>query len=181
VPQPSYEDFSRLYDSHARTLLAFFQRRVRDPELAVDLMAETFTLALERRSQYRGTTDAQLAGWLWAIAQSVLGLYERRRETERRHGPQLGTERTALTDEELERVDELAGNEQLRLAVAERMAQLPLDAQEAVRLRYVEDRSFEEIAQRLGITAAGVRTRVGRALRQLARKLQEDHDEARQP
>jgi len=178
VPQPSYEDFTRLYDSHARSLLAFFQRRVQDPELAVDLMAETFTLALERRAQYRGTTDAQLAGWLWAIAQSVLGLHERRRETERRHGPRLGTERLALTDDELERIDELGGNEQLRIAVAERMSQLPPDAQEAVRLRFVEERSFDEIAERLGISPAGARTRVGRALRHLARKLQDDRDEA---
>jgi RNA polymerase sigma-70 factor (ECF subfamily) len=179
--QPSFEDFSRLYRTQARSLLAFFQRRVHDPELATDLMAEAFTLALERRDQFRGTTDDQLSGWLWAIAQNLLLHHERRAATERRTRARTGVQRRALSDEELERIDELGGNKQLRAAVIESMALLPDDAREAVRLRFVEELPYEAIATQLGITPSGVRTAVTRALRALSRQLQHEHDEARRP
>jgi RNA polymerase sigma-70 factor (ECF subfamily) len=44
------EDLTGLYERTARPLLVFFQRRVDDPEVAVDLMADCFTIALERRT-----------------------------------------------------------------------------------------------------------------------------------
>src|SRR5580700_6327606 len=98
------EDFSRLYRRHAQSLLLFFQRRVHDPELATDLMADTFTIALDRRSQYRGSSDEELSGWLWSIAQSTLREHERHGEAARRGAKRLGRERRALADRELERI-----------------------------------------------------------------------------
>jgi len=77
-------DLTRLYRRYAASLLVFFQRRVDDPEVAVDLMSDCFTIALERRAQFRGEGDDALSGWLWSIAQSVLREYERRDESARR-------------------------------------------------------------------------------------------------
>jgi DNA-directed RNA polymerase specialized sigma24 family protein len=42
----SEEDFLRMYRRLASSLLVFFQRRVHDAELATDLTADTFTVAL---------------------------------------------------------------------------------------------------------------------------------------
>ena len=50
-----------MYRRLAGSLLVFFQRRVHDAELATDLTADTFTVALERRDQYRGASDDELA------------------------------------------------------------------------------------------------------------------------
>ena len=110
-------DLTRLYERSARPLLVFFQRRVDDPEVAVDLMADCFTIALERRHQFRGEGDDALSGWLWSIAQSVLREYERRDESARRWARRLGRERRALTDREIERIEELAASEGIREAV----------------------------------------------------------------
>ena len=57
------EDFGRFYDRYVRSLLAFFQRRTRDPETAADLTAETFAAAMVARGRYRGGTETA-AGWL---------------------------------------------------------------------------------------------------------------------
>jgi RNA polymerase sigma-70 factor (ECF subfamily) len=170
------DDLKRLYETYARALLAFFQRRVDDPELAVDLMADTFTLALERRHQFRGMTDKQLSGWLWSIAQSVLRDHERRGEAARRNARRLGRERRELTDREIERIEELASSENLRAAVARSLDRLPEEQREAVRLRVVEGLSYADIARRLGLTASGTRTRVTRAMRDLRGMLERDFE-----
>ncbi len=172
----AYDALKRLYDRNAKGLLAFFQRRVDDPELAVDLMADTFTLALERHEQFRGMGEKQLSGWLWSIAQSVLREHERRDEVALRNARRLGRDRRALTDREIERIEELASSENLRAAVARSLDKLPPDQREAVRLRVVDGLSYKEIADRLGITASGTRTRVTRAMRELRTMLKRDFE-----
>lgn len=53
------DDISRLYEAHAGDLLRFFARRTLQPEVAVDLMAETFAQAFIDRARFRGSED----GW----------------------------------------------------------------------------------------------------------------------
>lgn len=168
------QDFSRLYRRYAQSLLVFFQRRVEDPELATDLMADTFTMALDRREQFRGSSEQELSGWLWSIAQSRLREHERRGEVARRGALRLGRERRALGDEEIERIEELAELAQLREAAARRLGDLPAEQREAVRLRVLEDLPYEQVAARLGLTVEATRARVSRALRQLAIDLKDD-------
>ena len=169
-----YDELTRLYQRHARALLGYFQRRVGNAEIATDLMADTFTTALERRLQFRGETESELSGWLWRIGQSVLRDWERRDETAQRGARRLGRERRALTDQEIERIEELAGTEPLRAAVARSLDRLPADQRDAVRLRVIDGLSYDEIASRLGITASGTRTKVTRAMRDLRGMLEQD-------
>lgn len=170
------DDFARLYRRHAQSLLVFFQRRVHDAEIATDLMSDVFAMALTRRDQFRGNDDRELSGWLWAIARSTLRDYERRGATEReglQRARRERTERRALTDREIERIEELAGLAELREAVATHLAELPADQRQAVRLRVIDDFSYQEVAERMGVTVAAARTHVSRALRRLSRDLAE--------
>jgi RNA polymerase sigma-70 factor, ECF subfamily len=171
------EDLTGLYERAARPLLVFFQRRVDDPEVAVDLMSDCFTIALERRHQFRGSDDDALSGWLWSIAQSVLREYERRDESARRSARRLGRERRTLTDKEIERIEDLAASRSLRDAVARSLDRLPKDQREAVRLRIVEGLPYSEVAARMGLTPSGTRTRVTRAMRTLRGMLEGEGEE----
>lgn len=167
-----FDQLALLYRRHARTLLVFFQRRVDDPELATDLMADTFTAALEHRDQFRGTTTDELSGWLWSIAQSTLREHERRGDAVRRGARRLGRERRALTDREIERIEELASSETLRAAVVRNLELLPPAQRDALRMRVVDGMPYAEIARRLGLSASGTRTRVTRAIRDMRRMLE---------
>ena len=169
-----FDALTQLYRRHAQALLLFFQRRVQDPELATDLMADTFTTALERREQFRGSTEKELSGWLWMIAQSILRDHERRGEAARRGARRLGRERRALTDREIERIEELAESEQMRTAVARGLERLPAEQRDALRMRVVDGLPYAEIARRLGLTPSGTRTRVTRAMRDLRRMIERD-------
>lgn len=174
------DGIAELYRRNAQTLLVFFQRRVHDAELATDLLAETFATALDRREQFRGSDDTELSGWLWAIARSTLRDHERREATERAATRRLKVERRALTDREIERIEELAGLAKLRSIAAARLAELPPDQQIAVRLRVLEDLPYLEVAARMGTNVAGARTHVSRGLRRLSRQLQDAWNEEEQ-
>jgi len=168
-------DFTRLYRRHAPALLVFFQRRVHDPEVATDLLADTFAIAIERAWQFRGRDDRAAGGWIWQIAQSVLRNHQARETTERRGRTRLELQRRALTDGEIERIEELAGLEQLRVALQKHLEKLPSEQEEAVRLRVVDGLTYRQIGELLGVDVQNARARVSRGLRRLSGALATEH------
>jgi hypothetical protein len=61
--------FRELYDRWAERLLAYFYRRVFDPEVAADLLAETFAVAFERRHLLAVAAALLLLGGTLAAAE----------------------------------------------------------------------------------------------------------------
>jgi RNA polymerase sigma factor (sigma-70 family) len=171
-----YDDFAALYRDQATALLVFFERRVDEPELATDLLAETFARALRERTAFAGKRFDDVVHWLWDIGRAILGEHQARVERGDADAAVLGRERRRLTAAEVRSIEELADRAALRAAVQSNLAGLSADQYEALRLRIVEDLSYEEIAARLGQRPEDVRTRVWRALRRLAERAQ-DHRE----
>jgi len=176
----SADDISRLFDRTSGALLGFFMSRIYDPEASVDLVAETFAAAFQDRRQFRGQGDDALRAWLYGIARHELADYFRRGQVERRALSRLGVERRALTDAEYDRIEELSASQAIRLRCADGLVSLPDDQREAVRLRVVEDQSYESVAQSLGVSEETARSRVSRGLRSLRTLLdpQESTDHA---
>ena len=161
------EDFARLYDRYAGELLAFLVRRTYDPDAAVDLLAETFAAAFEDRAQFRGIGPDAARAWLYAVARHRLIDFLRRGRVERRALTRLGVERRALTDDEYDRIEDLAASHLLRDQLAEALATLADDQRDVLRLRIVEERPYAEVARRLDISEPTARARTSRALRAL--------------
>src|SRR3954447_19285249 len=161
-------DISDLYRAHARDLLVYFTRRVYDPEVALDLVAETFAAAFSARSQFRGPDRDDAIGWVYGIANFQLSRYFRRGAVERRALAKLGVEVPSMTEVEYDRIIELTGLDQLRGRVAAALADLPLDQRRAIELRIVEERSYAEVAEEMDISEQAARARVSRGLRTLA-------------
>src|SRR3954451_17019351 len=90
------EDFGRFYDRYVKALLAFFQRRVHDPEVAADLTAETFAAALNTRGRFRGDGKTA-AAWLFGIAHHKLTDFRRTGSAELRMRARLGLEPVEVT------------------------------------------------------------------------------------
>ncbi|MBE2317933.1 RNA polymerase sigma factor [Solirubrobacter sp. CPCC 204708] len=172
------DDIGRLYGLHARGLVAFFARRTFDPQVASELMAETFAAAVADRRAFRGSGDDAAAGWLYGIARHQLSGWYRRAAVERRMLGKLGLEPPVLSDVEYERVEELAGLAELRARVAALVGDLPPESREALRLRVLEERPYPEVAAALGIAEPAARARVSRALRGLAAELESERNAA---
>lgn len=161
------DQLAELYDCHAEAILAFVVRRTWDPEVAVDILAETFAVALESRQGFRGGDREAGKAWLYGIARHQLADHYRRDGAQRRALARLGIDRRPLTDVEYERIEELAGSRDLRDRVAEELDALPVAQREAVRLRVVEERGYQALARTLGITQETARARVSRGLQAL--------------
>lgn len=167
------EDFAAVYRDHGESVLVFLVRRTYDPELAMDLTAETFAQALSSQRRFRGTTTDDERAWLFGIARHVLSRSLRRRGSEDRALRRLGLERPELDATDAANLMEVAGLGDLRIAVAAELEALSEKHREAVRLRVVDELSYEQVAERLEISEPAARARVSRGLRALARALEQ--------
>jgi RNA polymerase sigma-70 factor (ECF subfamily) len=163
--------FAAFYDAYAERILLFLVRRVLDVDTAFDLLSETFATALERRHQFRGSTAEEEQGWLYSIARSELSHFWRDGKVERIALARLGVGVPALSDPEIERIEQLAGITDLVPALHDAMASLPEDQRRAVELRVVEEHGYSEVATMLGVSEQTARARVSRGLRALAQRL----------
>ena len=161
------DGFVALYRRESELVLMFCARRVLDAETAVDLTAETFAQAFRGRHGFRGTTQIEARAWLLTIARRQVARYLRRGALDRRVVERLGILIPRLDPGEAEEIERRAGLPQLRSAVAAALTDLGADQREALRLRVVEERSYAQIADLLGVNETTVRARVSRGLRAL--------------
>ena len=138
--------------------MRYFLGRVGDAEVAADLMAETFAAALAGAHRFRARKGPAVA-WLFCIARNTLAASKRRGRVEARARRRIGAPPLVLTDEVVERIEGLSG------AALELVEELPVDQQEAVRARIVEDRKYTDIAKDLRCSEEVVRKRVSRLAR----------------
>ena len=168
------EAFAAFYDAYAERVLAYFARRVFDPEAAVDLMSETFAKVLERRLQFRGDSAAEEQGWLFAIARTELSHYWRSGRVERAALARLAVSVPALADDEFVRIEALAGLNSLEGCLLDAVRRLPGDQRLAVELRIIEDLDYDDVARTLAVSQQAARARVSRGLRALGRMLRDE-------
>jgi RNA polymerase sigma-70 factor (ECF subfamily) len=170
------ELFGQFFETSHEQVLAFFARRVLDPEAAFDLTAETFAAAFASLGDFRGTTAESAHAWLWAIARNRLYRWRERGVVERRALRELGIELPPITSVEHDRVEELADLERLRPLIDASLRVLPEDHRVAVHMRVIDDRSYSEMAAELGVSEVVARARVSRGLRKLAALLDASED-----
>lgn len=163
------EAFGAFYRRHAERVLRFFAARTNEPEVAADLMAETFALALEKSGLYR-ERDGPPVAWLFGIARNLLIDSYRRGEVIARARERLNLEPLELDDSDLARIDELSALP----SVEQLLAGLASDEAEAVRARIVDERPYEDIASELRCSPAVVRQRVSRGLARLRTTVEVD-------
>src|SRR5689334_18475850 len=99
------EALGEFYDRYESAVLAYFVRRVRDAEVALDLTAETFAEVVMQC--HRGVAVREPVGWLFAIAHAKLADLHRRGAVDRRARARLGVGPVSVEDEALERVEAL--------------------------------------------------------------------------
>lgn len=155
--------FCEFYERHAGRVYGFFKRELGDGETATDLTAETFAQALASLARFRGSTDEEARGWLYGIARNLERGYIRNRRVET-----AARERLGIAERPYEKDDD--GWDQIP-GVLEAVAGLSDAERAALQLRVVDELSYAEVGNRLGIEPVTARMRVHRALRTLNERL----------
>lgn len=164
--------FCEVYERHYAAIRAWFQARVRNDALALDLTAETFAQALRGLHRFRDEADGSAAPWLYGIARHLWLKYERRLRVETSAREKLGMPLRDDALEDLERVDDRIDVEDTAAAVRMAFGQLRPGEREALELRVVQGLSYAEVARELGSSEPAARKRVMRALRALRNRLE---------
>jgi RNA polymerase sigma-70 factor (ECF subfamily) len=167
-------------------LLARLQisRRLRGKIDADDLVQETFLDAHTGFAQFRGSTEAELAGWLRQILTSnAISQARRYYGTQRRD---VGLERELA--EELEQSSAVlhqgliapqsspsqqAAKREQAVLLADALKQLPEDYRDAIILRQLEGLSFPEVARRMERSLDSVKKLWMRSLTRLRQVLED--------
>jgi len=166
------EALADLYRREGEKVLIFLTRRTWDAEVALELTAETFALAIGRWRRLGQLTVEQQRAWLFTVARRQLSRYLRRARVERRAIERLGMEVPSVSEDDAAEIESRAGLEELRSVLATGLSRLSADQREAVRLRVVEECSYEVLSERLGVSEQVARARVSRGLRRLADALE---------
>ncbi len=162
------EAFGVLYERRHELVLAFLLKRTRDPEVAMDLMAETFAAALIALADRPPAIAGSAAPWLLTIARNSLIDSYRRGRVESAARLRLAFEPVQIAESDIERVLRITAEADLLAGLA---AELPADQYEALRARVLDERGYEEIARELACSPAVVRKRVSRAISNLRQAL----------
>ncbi|HMU95323.1 MAG TPA: sigma-70 family RNA polymerase sigma factor [Elusimicrobiota bacterium] len=141
------------------------------PAEADDVVQDTLLVALKKVKDFRG--DSSLGTWLFRVASNLCWMRlrkKRRRATDPLpEGPE-GESRSrgpwASTDP-LDDPAARARRNELRRAVGRALMELPADERAVVVLSDVREMKNEEIAGRLGLTVAAVKSRLHRGRRRL--------------
>lgn len=152
--------------SHRNFVRGLARALVSDPDLAEDLVQETWLVALRRPPR---NTESPLS-WLAAVTRSLAGSFYRN------EGRRDKRERTAARREAVESTDEIVERLSFQKELVDAVLRLRPIYRETLVLRYFEERSAASIARDLGLPEATVRARVRRGLSQLR-----EHFETRYP
>jgi RNA polymerase sigma-70 factor (ECF subfamily) len=152
--------FGAFYVRYRERVLAYFARRVAVPELAADLMAETFARALVALQQRSAATPGSPVAWLLTIARNQLVDSLRQGSVESAARRRLGLDPLVLDDHDIDRIIEISEAVDL---LEHAQACLSRDEWQALQARVVDEEPYRDIAERLRCSEEVVRKRVSRA------------------
>ena len=150
--------FGRLYDRFVQRIYRYVYSRVGNAHEAEDITSQTFIAAYESLRRYR--ERGQFLAWLFRVARSKINDHFRR---SRREVGLDAAERIVEADDAL---GALIQNEEL-IRLRSLIKKINDDERELIRLRYVADLSFVEIAELLGKREDAVKKSVYRLLGRL--------------
>jgi RNA polymerase sigma factor (sigma-70 family) len=163
------EGFAALYERRYPLIRGYLRRRLgARPDLVLDLVAETFARALERREQFDEQRGPAVA-WLIGIARNLMVDATRRGRVDDASRRRLGMERISWEPQELELLERGSSSE-----LEQSLARLPGEQREAIEKRVLEEEPYAAIAAGIGCSEQVVRKRVSRGLATLRREVREN-------
>jgi RNA polymerase sigma-70 factor (ECF subfamily) len=162
--------FTELFERHRHAVHAYFLGRVGDPELARDLLQETFLRVWRRLSEVAPLDDERQRAWIFTVARNLA--IDSYRAAATRQATEAALRQHAATEEATvagpHRQVEL-GERLARLDAAIR--QLPEEQRVILSMATAGGLTSRQIGEALGEPAGTVRYRLSHARKQLAAAL----------
>jgi RNA polymerase sigma-70 factor, ECF subfamily len=155
IQKDEFEAFDELVNRYKTRLVNVIYRMLNDRNEAEDLVQETFLRVWTHRQDY--DFSYCLSTWIYTIALNLA------KNELRKHRKFKFFNLTDMTEKGLELPDPKMGPSALGHMLDQAIATLPAKYKSAFLLRDVEQMSYEEVAQILGVPLGTVKSRVNRA------------------
>jgi RNA polymerase sigma-70 factor (ECF subfamily) len=158
--------FAELYELHFERVYAYIAWRVRERSAAEELTSHVFHQALANLAKFKWR-GAPFAAWLFRIAANSIADRAQRLLRECVREPALqASALVAGPEPNLEQIETLA-------RVYKLVNELPWDQRYVIRLRFAEEKSIREIAQKLRRSEGAIKQLQFRALQNLRARMSE--------
>ena len=168
-------DFRLLLERYEAELFNFLYRLTGDRQISEDLFQETFLQVYTKMDIFR--PDGRFRPWVYTIAAN-LARDERRRRRRRRAfsldgeiKPGEGGRFSDLVESGVPAPEEVLGREESASLTRELLDGLPESLREVVTLYFFNDMKYADISEVLGLPMGTVKSRLYRAIRQMASTL----------
>jgi len=158
------------FNDHLDDLYRFARALTRDPELAADLVQDTYVRAVERQDQYRG---GSLGAWLRRILHNLA--IDRVRRSSREVVVEEVEDKWQDDDYTVD-PEAVAERAQVREELEDALVRLPFAYRTAVVLHDVEQWKVREIAEVQGVSLSAAKQRLRRGRMMLVAALAEGHE-----
>jgi RNA polymerase sigma-70 factor, ECF subfamily len=149
--------FAELYEIHFERVYAYVSRRVHGRAVAEDLTSQVFHRALANLGKFKWS-GAPFAAWLFRIAANSIADWAR--QVSRESGARFSTPEAASEAPDIEHIETVARLHRF-------VEQLSWDQRVVIRLRFGEEKSIREIAQKLSRSEGAIKQLQFRALENL--------------
>lgn len=164
------EKFEIVYDAYFNRIFAYVFKRTLDYNIAKDICSEIFIKAFLGIKKYKWQ-NTPLIVWLFKIAQNEIRLYFRSKKYRPEYlSSDFSQFRNQISpDVEEERIN--AENQLLQKSsvrkLIENINRLPDNEKETISLKYIENLTYDEIAQVLQMKTGTVKSHISRGLKKL--------------
>lgn len=168
------EQYLEHYDELSNALYRFFVFQTSNPDVASDLLQETFMKTWEYIAE--GKTIKNLRAFIYQVGRNALTDYRRKKKA---HSLDALTETGLDFESETNILEEESLGDDLRY-VLEQFEILDERQKELITLRYVEEKSIKEIGEILGERANTISVQIHRALEKLKTHIntkQQNHEQ----
>jgi RNA polymerase sigma factor (sigma-70 family) len=171
--------FESFYRRHFDGVARYVARRVDDPHLAADLIADVFVAAIDSAETYR-PTRGNPTQWLYGVARNVVAA-ERRREARDLRAVGRVSGRSLLGDDDLADLIDRIEAESHRRRLADAVDRLSNRDRALVELVWLDGVPIKDAANVLGIAPVTARVRLHRARKAMKAMLAGSSDRSTTP
>lgn len=164
--------FGKLYDTYYPRISNYLLHRMSRADSALDVTSEVFYKAMTKIHQF-SWNNVSFSSWCYKIANNEIRMYYRKKENknfsletlfEQNHFEPPSSE--DIEKEYIQVEEEIAKNKEFK-EIQKQLLKLSSDYQEALTLRYFEDKSLEEISEIMGKNVNTIKSFIFRGKKKL--------------
>lgn len=148
-----YEAFQEIYSRYSGMIYGYIKKRVKNDAIASDIFQEVFMKLHKSKNLYK--KEHPFKPWLFTITQNAL--IDEIRKNKNKNFAELDLDSITATEVSSHNLKDLGPL----------LTHLPPSQKIAVEMRYMEEKTFQDIALALNTSEANVRQIVSRAIRNL--------------